>query len=564
VATKPNEGFEIAYTVAGKRVVRRFTQSTVLLGRSMVCDVVIDSAELSRKHAEIRGDERGWTIHDLNSRGGTVVNNERVDVRRLQDGDTIVLAPGAAQPAVLRFHLAGSAERLAQRVQLMDAPARTQILATIDLRDFEQSLVSPVEERLSPRALLRALGRRRVPAADIEAPWGVGRARPQRHVALLNLFKRVGDVLLVCAQVNQMLEEVLGLVLDTLPGTRGLICLYDEKTGNLEPKAFRASAAQPDQPFAISRTILNEAIHVQRAMLVTNARDDPRFHTAVSVREQDIRSVMCVPLYHAGAVKGVVYVDCEHKAGAFTGEDLELLAVLGLMVAVGITQMALRDDLAREREVRAKLSRYSSPRVVEQIMSRAAFGGEMLAEEHEVSVLFADLVHFTSLAETMKPGAVIQLLNGVFERLAEAVFQYDGTLDKYIGDAVMAVFGAPLAQADHARRAVQTALRMREAINELNRAASGAPALQIRTGINSGNAIVGDVGSPVRKEYTAIGDVVNTASRLESSVAQPGDIVIGPLTYELVKEVFVCEALPAVQLRGRQQEILPYRVLSAR
>jgi adenylate cyclase len=545
--------------------VRRFTQPLVLIGRSVVCDVVIDHADLSRKHAEIRGDEWGWMIHDLNSRKGTFVNGERVESQRLRDGDKIVLAPDASEPVVIRFHVVSSEQGLAQRVLLMDAPERTQVLASIDLKDFEQSLVSPPAERFGPPALSRSLGRRRSAGPDTGGDLDAELRAPQRQVALLNVFKRVGDVLLVCEHVDQMLDAVLGMVLDTLPGTRGLICLYDEKSGNLEPKAFRASLAQPDQPSAVSRTILNEAIHIQRAMLVTNARDDPRFQAAVSVREQDIRSAMCVPLYHAGAVKGVVYVDCEHAAGAFTGEDLELLAVLGLMVAVGITQLGLRDDLAQERRVRDKLSRYSSPRVVEQIMNRAgALGGEMLAEDHEISVLFADIVHFTSLAENMKPAEVIQLLNGVFERLADAVFQHDGTLDKYIGDAVMAVFGAPLPQADHALRAVKTALLMRDVLDQLNRASPDAPQLQIRVGINSGNAIVGDVGSPLRKEYTAIGDVVNTASRLESSVAQPGEIVIGPLTYELVKAGFACEALPEVQLRGRLQGIQPYRVVAAR
>jgi len=565
VAAKPNEGFQIVYTVAGRRIVRRFIQPLVLIGRSVVCDVVIDCADLSRKHAEIQGDEWGWKIRDLNSRKGTHVNGERVELRRLHDGDKITLAPDASQPVVIHFYVTAGEEGLAQRVQLMDAPERTQVLASIDLKNFEQSLVSPPGEGLGPRALSRPFGRRRPAGLGTGADLDAELRAPQQQVALLNIFKRVGDVLLVCENVDKMLDAVLGMVLDTLPGTRGLICLYDEKTGNLEPKAFRAGLVQTDQSFAISRTILNEAIHIQRAMLVTNARDDPRFQAAASVREQDIRSAMCVPLYHAGAVKGVVYVDCEHTAEAFTGADLELLAVLGLMVAVGITQLTLRDDLAQERRVRDKLSRYSSPRVVEQIMNRAgALGGEMLAEDHEVSVLFADIVHFTSLAENMKPAEVIQLLNGVFERLADAVFQHDGTLDKYIGDAVMAVFGAPLPQADHAVRAVKTALLMREVLDQLNQAAPHRPALQIRVGINSGNAIVGDVGSPLRKEYTAIGDVVNTASRLESSVAQPGEIVIGPLTYELVKDAFACDALPEVQLRGRQQGIRPFRVNAAR
>jgi adenylate cyclase len=105
---------------------------------------------------------------------------------------------------------------------------------------------------------------------------------------------------------------------------------------------------------------------------------------------------------------------------------------------------------------------------------------------------------------------------------------------------------------------------MRDVIEQCNQAAPEGRRLQVRIGINSGNAVVGDIGSPLRKEYTAIGDVVNTASRLESSVARPGDIVIGPLTYEQVKDAFACEPLAEVQLRGRQQMIQPYRVVGAR
>jgi adenylate cyclase len=556
VTGKSSEGFALSYSQEGKRVVREFRQPRVLIGRSMLCDVVLDSPDLSRKHAEIRGDEWGWKIHDLSSQGGTYVRQQRVAVHRLHDGDQIVLSPSAARPVVLTFHRLAAAEPPRRKVVLDDAPERTQVVASIDLKDFEQSLVSPTPPRIPTPPLRREL---RPPKPT---PNVAERVPP---AALLNVFKRVGDVLLVCEDLAKMLEEVLTLVLDNLPGARGLICLYDAATGQIEPKAFRTSRVQEDEPFTVSRTILNEAIHIQRAMLVANAMDDPRFQGAVSVRELQIRSAMCVPLYHAGQVKGVVYVDSEHGGQTFTGQDLELLAVLGLMVAVGITQMMLRDDLAKERAVRSKLSRYNSPRVVEQIMSRTAdFDGEMLAEDHEVSVLFVDIVHFTSMAENMRPAEVIQVLNTVFERLADAVFQHDGTLDKYIGDAAMVVFGAPLAQPDHALRAVRTAMLMRDVIEQCNQAAPEGRRLQVRIGINSGNAVVGDIGSPLRKEYTAIGDVVNTASRLESSVARPGDIVIGPLTYEQVKDAFACEPLAEVQLRGRQQMIQPYRVVGAR
>src|SRR5208283_5401879 len=135
--------------------------------------------------------------------------------------------------------------------------------------------------------------------------------------------------------------------------------------------------------------------------------------------------------------------------------------------------------------------------------------------EYDVSVLFADLTGFSGLAESWPAAEVVRVLNLVFERWTANVFQHDGTLDKYIGDAVMAVFGAPLRQADHAQRAVATALAMQRTLDDVNRSRPHEPALQLRVGINSGRVIAGDIGSPLHKTYTVIGDAVNIASRLE-------------------------------------------------
>jgi adenylate cyclase len=137
-------------------------------------------------------------------------------------------------------------------------------------------------------------------------------------------------------------------------------------------------------------------------------------------------------------------------------------------------------------------------------------------------------------------------------------------LDKYIGDAVMAVFGAPMRQADHAQRAVATALAMQRTLDDLSRLRPHEPALQLRVGINSGRVIAGDIGSPLHKAYTVIGDAVNIASRLETSVALPGQIVIGQATYEQAQENYACEPLGEVQLRGKRHAIRAYRVIGAR
>jgi adenylate cyclase len=181
-------------------------------------------------------------------------------------------------------------------------------------------------------------------------------------------------------------------------------------------------------------------------------------------------------------------------------------------------------------------------------------------EVREVSVLFADLVGFTTMSEKMSPAAVALLLNDYLSRMTDAVFKYEGTLDKYIGDAVMAVFGAPIDMPDHAERAVRCAIEMHERLEELNKERHDGPKLAIRIGVNTGRAVAGEIGSIVKTEYTVLGDVVNTASRLQGSVALPGTTAIGANTYEAVKRVVQCRCLGERALKGKEQVVTAYLV----
>jgi adenylate cyclase len=212
----------------------------------------------------------------------------------------------------------------------------------------------------------------------------------------------------------------------------------------------------------------------------------------------------------------------------------------------------------REQRIRDRLARYC-PAAVDTIAG-TGLPDEMLAEEREVSILFLDISGFTALAESLDPGAVTRLLNDVFGRLSETIFAFEGTLDKFMGDGIMAIFGAPLVQHDHALRAVRAALRMQAQMEALPPVPGADRALEVRIGINSGPVIAGDIGSPRRKDYTVIGDAVNVASRLESEVARPGEIIIGPATAASVGDRFALERLEPRTLKGKSGTITPHRV----
>ena len=165
-----------------------------------------------------------------------------------------------------------------------------------------------------------------------------------------------------------------------------------------------------------------------------------------------------------------------------------------------------------------------------------------------------------TVCEGMKPFEIAQVLNQFFTRMADVIFEFEGTLDKFIGDAVLAVFGAPFDQPDHADRAVEAAVAMQRALADMNRG-SERP-LRMRVAINSGHAMTGDIGSPRRREFTVLGDVVNTASRIESSVAQPDQIVITRGTLERLTRNVNTRSMGNVNLRGRQAEIEVFEVLT--
>jgi adenylate cyclase len=258
-----------------------------------------------------------------------------------------------------------------------------------------------------------------------------------------------------------------------------------------------------------------------------------------------------------------------------TANDAEATRVGGLRAGaddyihkgVSMEELAARmqNILKRTNEtdrVRRLFARYTSDAVVEEILK----SGEvtLTGEKRDVTILFADVRNFTSITETFPPDQVMGLLNGVLGRLTDAVLENGGTLDKFLGDGVMAVFGAPVAHEDDAARAVRAALKMMELVREQNASGEHVTPLELGIGINTGQVVAGSVGSARRTEYTCIGDAVNVAARL-CSLAGGGEILVGASTAERAAQAgWHSESLPPVKLKGKAQPVPLYRVTAPR
>jgi len=215
----------------------------------------------------------------------------------------------------------------------------------------------------------------------------------------------------------------------------------------------------------------------------------------------------------------------------------------------------------REKEmIKRAFTRYVAREVVEEVLKDPEHA-MLTGERREVTVLFCDIRGFTSLSERLTPEQVVSLLNEFYTLMIETVFKHDGTLDKFLGDAVMAVFGAPIGYPDHAARAVKTALDMRKAIAALGarRRAMRQDAFEVGIGVSLGEVVAGTVGTEERMEYTVIGDSVNVASRLQDR-AKPGSILLTRRTYDAVRDVVDAKSLGAMKVKGKEEEVEVYEV----
>jgi len=586
------DGAERTFPLVGERV---------RIGRGPANEVRLLDPSVSRLHAIVERREEttpgtapggpvppsaegsAWIVRDLGSTNGTRVNGERIDSAPLSSGDDLRI--GAFELQVEEVTEGGTrigpepptdwTERTAPAPPPPTTPTQpgartpTSSRRSIEIPNIPNaSIVRPLADFTSDYGLS---GREAVADGAGERGGGAEETEIAYGNRVFGYLTRLAQLLITAEAVPEVLERVLEIAFEALPVERGFILLQDRDGRTVCELARFGERVEhrPEEGVPVSRTILEAVMDERVALLTYDAQVDDRLAVGDSIRIHGIRAAMSAPLWSSERIIGVIQVDSPVQAGAFTERDLDFLTALANYAAVAVERLRHARQIEVERRLRSRFERYHSPSVIEEML-RESEAAELEAESGvrklrvtDATVLFADLVGFTAFAERLDPEAVAELLEGYFNHAVEAIFEAGGTLDKFIGDAVMAFFGAPYEQPDHARRAVEAAIGIHRKVAVWNRTRlqDGQPVLDLRIGINSGPVVVGDVGAARRVDYTVLGNTVNVAARLEQLVSGPGEIVVGPETRGQLGEAFETEDLGDLTLKGLEEKVRGYRVV---
>ncbi len=517
---------------------------TLVVGRAVNSDIPIYEPTISRQHAQLTAEDGGVRIKDLGSANGTFLNGSRISDAKAAPNDVVTFGKVA-------FYVKEAAKPAAPKPKedagfAVPKPAGATIVRQLPVRESGAAIQSPLK-RLSAQTL---------PVAEEAQPEVTAGRSAKKLELLLEISKQLSRQL----EVDKLLESVVDFTFQVMDVDRCSILLCEPATGDLVPRISKSrlgegSASARHVPQSIARKAVAERV----AILTDNAAEDERFK-GKSILLQSVRSAMGAPLMSSdGNVLGLIYVDNLTATHAFTDEDLEFLIAFSGVASVALENSSLSDRIRQDMLKLSNFQRYFSPDLAKQI---AGHGEEMkldMGSKREVVIMFTDIRGFTSMSEKMAPDDVAHLLREYFTEMVEIVFRHGGTLDKFIGDAIMALWGAPLSTEDDADKAMGAAIEMQQALTKLNEhwTGSGKPSINIGVGINFGEVFAGNIGSEQRLEYTVLGDAVNTASRLCSKAAK-GEIMISEPFYKRLKKPPEVEAREPIPLKGKSQPVANY------
>lgn len=491
-------------------------QGVTNLGRADENDIVLSGDLVSRRHARFKATGDELIVEDLGSRNGTRVNGEPLHGSCvLKAGDTVSVGEnslGVRQPAGVESAAtemvdigAGGVKRYGRGSDIGGA-----VLISRDLRES---------------VVLRAL--------DNVVPFETGSgefpftetARQINYEWLLTLYK-IAERLSAASSLQEFLDEAADRVMERANATTAVVLLRHH-TGVMVPAAVRHRGSLAKGEVPVSDAILDAALEKGAAIAVADVRDDRRFSQRESVILYGVDQVLCIPFKTGERFEGVLYLNRQSGDQGELNHILDLCTAVAHLISTGVDKFKTTAP-PREERLRKSLERFHAPDIVQRRVQELTKAGEAQLtqmEERQCTILFADIAGFTQLTQKVPPARVVELLNEFYQRMTGLVFSFEGTVDKFVGDAVMAIFGAPYAKGDEPLRAVRCALGMRA---EWERAMNRLPAQQrcyLRIGLNTGRVLAGTVGSEARLDYTAVGETVNVASWL-TATAMPGQVLV--------------------------------------
>ncbi|MBI4963994.1 MAG: FHA domain-containing protein [Desulfomonile tiedjei] len=526
----------------GQEVEQSFTAHRTVVGRQEKCDLCLMDNMVSRNHCLILQEGQRVVVKDLDSLNGTWVNGRRIKNRRgIKEGDVLQIGP---------FRLIFQPEASA------NIPLQSQ---TLDMTQLQQETFVHKHETENVMKPLGMISNylSETSSEPTPVPTKVRRERLNRN--LLTLYS-ITEQLVATKDLEEILDYIMDQIFEIFSPSQATILLKEKDPIPVPRKQRTADGEGIVRP--VSTTIINRILGDRVSVLTDNALEDPRFEMGDSVVIDGIRSVMAAPIWEDRVILGVLYVDRLDIIGGFNPEDLDLLTAIGHQAALAIQRWKLterlREEAVKSAVIRENLRRFHSSRVVDLIVEGMA---DLEVKETVASIFFCDIVGFTTLCETSTPRQLQEVLNLFCTTVNRAVFHEQGTLDKFIGDAAMAIFGAPLQQEDAPVRAIRSALRIREVLSEDVSSLPFDLRFRVRYGINTGPAIVGNFGSDERMDYTVLGHAVNVASRISQS-AEPDQILVGQETYDQIKDknLFVLEKVGTRALKGLKGKLRLFEV----
>jgi adenylate cyclase len=528
-----------------------------MIGRAPDNQIVLDDPRASRHHAHIRATEDGsFMLVDGVMANGQIkrsankvfVNGEQKFEHPLKDGDRVTI--GAS---TLRFEQPKE-ERTAD-LSYDDKPlGHTQLL--MSAKDVLTTVLRQSDPGISggavaPRGdkVLESLQRKANILSEIyEMSKALGAG-----FDLDRIFKMATDIIFRSTPA----DRVVALLSD------GLVTEQNADNAKLFPIATRARDEKLEahaRKMTIGRTITRKVMKDRVALLSQDAAADEQFAGVDSIVSQGVRSTICAPLFTEAGVHGALYADRLDPFSAFKPDDLELISAVAAQTAIAVENVRAHERLAKEEVARANYSRFLPEYVVKQMLENPE-SFKLGGVTQTITVLFADIRGFTRISEHAAPEQIVQLLNRYFSAMTDIIFAHGGTLDKYLGDGLMALFGAPTVTPKDAANAIAAAVAMQRRMLSINDElrAEGFPEIGIGIGLHTGEVIVGYIGSERRSEYTAIGDAVNTSSRLESN-AKAGEILVSEVTAQAARSRYQLAPRDPITVKNREQPVPLFEV----